>query len=89
MNKEDPFSPARKDRSVQGHDFNTMDVMKTPKALNKESLRSLHGTESRNEKDNELREYAESLKSGVMSANRRLGRLNDDDQKSLNRFPSI
>ena len=56
-------------------------------SLNKEALNALgHQTPT----DRKLKDYAESLKSGVLSAHRRKGLLgDDDDQKSLNRFPSI
>lgn len=40
--------------------------------------------------ERKLKDYAESLKSGVKSAYRRRGLYqDDDDQRSLNRFPSI
>lgn len=85
--KKDLMSPTKK----KVIDLNTVDV-KTPTKLNLETLKTLPGVvESPNAaKDQELREYAQSLKSGVMSANRRLGRIDDSaDRKSLNRFPSI
>ena len=57
---------------------NTIDVHSPRSHLNMEALKSLNG-DSPNEKEQRMKDYAESLKSGVLSARKRQGLLKDDD----------
>ena len=72
-----------------GGDYNTISQaeLSPRERLNKEALASLGGTP--NDKNDRLRDYAESLKSGLLSARKRNGLHNEDDDQSLNRFPQI
>jgi hypothetical protein len=82
-NNADPFSPGPRSEAKLKSNFDKQ----SHKSLNKEALMSLGGDSPTERK---LKDYAESLKSGVKSAYRRRGIYNEeDDDKSLNRFPSI